>query len=367
VLWGPGAIREVLDQSADVYDSGSGAKEKGMCHFQPDALTLSHGEEWRDRRAFNEAVLASDDSAHPDAARFLAVVADEVERLRIGGEVELDWAKFEELFDHITLRVVFGDRSRGDQELTGLLEGLMGEANRLVGVGEPTDEYYEFYAALERKLRDPEPGSLVARIAEAPQSDITRVAHQIPHWLFAMRDTLGANVFRALAAIMASPAIAGAVREELEATDLGDPDAVVGMRYLEGCLAEAMRLWPTVPLLARETTRDTTLAGEKIEEGTQVMLIQAFNHRDTDQTPDADRFNPRRWDSGEPDYRFNHLSNGAQNCPGGSLVYLLGKAVVGRMLEDYDLELIEPKLTMPGPLPEMLDFYAIRFSSTVKR
>src|SRR3954465_1550289 len=29
VLWGPGAIREMLDQSAEVYDSGSGAKEKG--------------------------------------------------------------------------------------------------------------------------------------------------------------------------------------------------------------------------------------------------------------------------------------------------------------------------------------------------
>src|SRR4051812_22740081 len=166
VLWGPGAIREMLDQSAVVYDSGSGAKEKGMCHFQPDALTLSSGAEWRDRRAFNESVLASSDSAHPDGERFLAVVADEVERLRVGGAVKLDWGKFEQLFDHITLRVIFGDRSRGDQELTALLEQLMGEANRIVGVGEPTDEYYEFYARLERKLANPEPGSLLARFAE---------------------------------------------------------------------------------------------------------------------------------------------------------------------------------------------------------
>ena len=45
VLWGADAIREVLDQSADLYASDSGAKGKGMCHFQPDALTLSRGEE----------------------------------------------------------------------------------------------------------------------------------------------------------------------------------------------------------------------------------------------------------------------------------------------------------------------------------
>ena len=65
VLWGPDAIREVLDQSADVYASDSGAKGKGMRHFQPDALTLSRGEEWRDRRAFNESVLATSERVHP--------------------------------------------------------------------------------------------------------------------------------------------------------------------------------------------------------------------------------------------------------------------------------------------------------------
>jgi cytochrome P450 len=97
------------------------------------------------------------------------------------------------------------------------------------------------------------------------------------------------------------------------------------------------------------------------------MMLNAFNHRDTDELPDADRFNPHRWESGEADYRFNHLSNGSQNCPGGPLVYLLGKAVLAHMLEDYELELIEPELPMPGPLPEMLDFFAIRFDAAVRR
>src|SRR3954464_14600536 len=57
VLWGESAIREVLDNSATAYASDAGAKKKGMSHFQPDALTLSRGDEWRDRRKFNEAVL----------------------------------------------------------------------------------------------------------------------------------------------------------------------------------------------------------------------------------------------------------------------------------------------------------------------
>src|SRR4051812_49872651 len=112
----------------------------------------------------------------------------------------------ERLFDHITLRVIFGDGARDDHELTGLLEKLMGEANRLVGL-KRSDEYHELYGRLERRLRSPEPGSLIARFGDAPQSDRTRVAHQVPHWMFAMRDTLGANTYRALAAIVADPEV----------------------------------------------------------------------------------------------------------------------------------------------------------------
>src|SRR3954451_21343201 len=92
VLWGEGAIRDVLDSSATDYASDAGAKKKGMEHFQPDALTLSRGAEWKDRRKFNEAVLASSEKRHPQAGRWGDVVQDEVSRLRIGDELRCaDW------------------------------------------------------------------------------------------------------------------------------------------------------------------------------------------------------------------------------------------------------------------------------------
>jgi cytochrome P450 len=354
VLWGEGAIKDVLDQSADAYASDSGAKAKGMSHFQPDALTLSRGEEWRDRRAFNEAVLAAHERLHPLAGRFLQVVAAEVERLGLDGG--LAWDDWERLFDRITLRVIFGDEAGDDQELTGMLEQLMGEANRLIGLSHG-DPYYELYARLEHYLRHPGPDSLVSRIAEAPHTDTTRVIQQIPHWMFAMRDTLGANAFRALAAIVADPAVEERVRSEVEGADLTDPAAVDRLRYLEGCLHEAMRLWPTSPLLARETTRETTLAGEHLEEGTQVILLNVFNHRDPAHVEDADRLRPERWQDGGTDYRFNHLSNGSQDCPGTWLVLLIGKAVLGQVLQRYSLVLQRPSLGSSEPLPHMLDFF----------
>ena len=68
-----------------------------------------------------------------------------------------------------------------------------------------------------------------------------------------------------------------------------------------------------------------------------------------------------RWADGERDYRFNHLSNGSQDCPGGPLVYLLGKAVLGHMLVQYDVELKQPSLDVSRPLPYMLDHFEVRF------
>jgi cytochrome P450 len=362
VLWGADAIREVMDNSADLYASDAGAKKKGMCHFQPDALTISRGEEWRDRRAFTEHVLATGERVHPDGDRYLATVADEFSRMRIRGTLE--WDRWERLFDHLTLRVVLGDKARGDQDLTELLSKLMCEANRIVaGEAESSDTYHELHARMEWYLRDPEPGSLVARFADAPQSDKTRVVHQIPHWLFAMRDTLGANTYRALAAIAADERVEERVREEMEGRDLTSAADVDGMRYLEGCFQEAMRLWPSTPLLAREATRDTVLAGERIEEGTQVMLLNAFNHRDPDGVADGDLLKPERWETDQRDYRFNHLASGSQWCPGEPLVLLLGKGVLAQMLSGWDLTVVEPELPAGSrePLPHMLDFYSTKF------
>jgi cytochrome P450 len=316
VLWAEDAIREVLDNSATKYASDAGAKQKGMSHFQPDALTLSRGEEWKDRRAFNEHVLATDDERHPQAARILDVVQDEVARMRIGDE--LRWEDWEKLFTHITLRVIFGNSARTDYELIDLLEKLMGEANRIAGL-KTTDDYYAFYGRIDKYLTEPDPYSLLAMVADAPKSDRTRIAQQIPHWVFAMRDTLAANAFRALAL------------------------AVSGHGVSAGVLNEAMRLWPTTPLLARE----------KVADGTQVMILNVFNHRDP-QEPDFNQVRPDR----ERRYRFNHLSNGTQDCPGGPLVMLIGTAVLERVVEEYDLRYEGPSLE---PVPEMLDFFQIRF------
>ena len=69
-----------------------------------------------------------------------------------------------------------------------------------------------------------------------------------------------------------------------------------------------------------------------------------------------------RWEQRERNYRFNHLSNGSQDCPGGPLVLLLGKGVIAAVLSRYELELQRPKLDPTQQLPKMLDFFEICFN-----
>jgi cytochrome P450 len=302
-------------------------------------------------------VLAPDQRRHPHADRFVAVVGEEVARLATGDE--LRWSAWEQLFDRLTMRVVFGDRALEEPGLTGDLEDLMAEANRLVGLRR-SDRFYELYGRIERQLRQPEKGSLLACTADAPATDTTRVVHQVPHWMFAMRDTLAANTYRALAVVVADRRLSRRVEEEASGCDLDDPTAVDGLAVLGGVLEEAMRLWPTTPLLTRETTRETELAGTRLAAGTQIMIVNTFVHRDREDVPDADLVVPERWEHPDPS-RYNHLSSGAQDCPGAPLVRLLGKAVLARVLASYDLTLRRPHLRPEQPMPASLDAFGIRF------
>jgi cytochrome P450 len=70
-------IRQILDNSPEVYADGE-PKREGMRVFQPNAATISRGEDWRDRRRFNEAVLDFAQPVHKYAEGFLDLIREEV-------------------------------------------------------------------------------------------------------------------------------------------------------------------------------------------------------------------------------------------------------------------------------------------------
>jgi cytochrome P450 len=267
----------------------------------------------------------------------------------------------------VTRRIVLGEAAGDDEELSDLLGQLMDKANP-PGGGSP--ELLDRYAAkLDAYVAAGEPGSLVGLFGDAPVTPDTKPAGQVTHWLFALGDTLAINAFRCLALLAAHEDERARVLEELAGVALESAAGVASLKRLEACLQEAMRLWPTTPMLSRETVGDVDWDGVTVPGGTQLLIVNTFNHRDRETFDFADRFAPDEWIDGDAagDWRFNHFSHGPQGCPGADTALFVGKAMLATLLRDRDVNLLQPKLDSARPLPHMLDFFELRFQLENRR
>lgn len=339
LLTHPDDIRTVLGGSPSPFASDPDAKRKGMAAFQPTALTISRGDLWADRRAFAEAVLQTGSPLHALAGSFATSAADEADALVAAGDLTFDAINL--AFQRLTRRVVLGAAAADDTALTDQLGELMAAGNKMPG--EPAPGYDEFHARLAEYVAAPDASALTGLIAGAPSTDETDVPGQLIHWLFAMGDTLPANLYRTLALLSAHPDALAKVRAESagvgpddsRAVGAGAAEAAAGSAYLAGCILEAMRLWPTTSLFGRVQAEDVRWKnGQKTPAGTQLLIHNVFNHRNRERIPFADRFAPEEWSEGSAgdDWSFNFFSHGPQGCPGAGMSIFLGQAFLGRLL-----------------------------------
>ncbi len=365
LLTDPDDLKFVLGGSPDPFASDLEPKRKGMAAFQPDALTISRGRPWEERRRFAEAVLDSDQRVHRLAQPFVNVAAEAAEQL---ATQTMRWQNFNEAFQRITRRVVLGNRAADDTELTDMLGDLMSAGNKMPG--EPAPQYAEFISKIDRYLDDQEPDSLAALIPQAPSPPDVTPASQVVHWLFAMGDTLAANVFRALGALAAHDEQRHEVEVEMANKDITAAKGIVSLEYLAGCLSEAMRLWPATTMFGRVAIRDVEFpSGAVLPEGRQVLIYNVFNHRNRDRIPYADRFSPGEWVSGDAgsNWLFNFFSHGPQVCPGIGLSMLLGQTVLAHLVDAGTPAVSGTRLDPTKPLPYSLDLYGFSVDIEPKR
>jgi len=359
----PTDIKFVLDGSPEKFASNPAKKQAGMVVFQPDALTLSRQPEWEGRRQFAEHVLATGTPLHPLAQQFVAIAYEEADQLIAAKTIT--WPLINEAFQRITRRVVFGDAAAGDKQLTGILAALMAKANSTPGkVGE---QYPELLHCIRRYTQEPDPQSLAGRFADAPGKLYGPVEGQVIHWLFAMGDTLPANLLRTLVLLATHPIKLTLAKEEIAEADLTDPRAIATLNFLAGCIYEAMRLWPTTPMLGRVALEDVVFpGGAEVPAGTEILIHNVFNHRNGDRVDYADRFAPEEWVTGAAgkNWGFNFFSHGPQGCPGAGLSVFLGQALLARLLSSHGLSDQGSGLTPANPLPYNLNYFTTTVSVT---
>ena len=354
VVHHPDDIRLVLAGSPEHFGSDPDAKRKGMRAFQPDALTISRGDLWRQRREFAEAVLDTDSKMHRLAGSFTTLAAAEAAPLVAAGSVDYD--AFHDACLRLMRRVILGDAAADDSALSELLADLMSAGNKMPD--EPADGYDDLLARIQGYVDAAEAGSLAALVADQPTPP-GGAAGQLVHWMFAMGDTLATNAFRALIALAAHERVFAQVQASVAAADLDDPASVAGLDLLGGCLLEAMRLWPTTPMFGRVSLTETRFSrGQVVPAGTPYLIVNLFNHRNRDRIPYADRFAPTVWVDGDAadDWSFNFFSHGPQGCPGAGLSLLLGQAMLARFVAASSSLTLEGGILDPAKrLPHTLD------------
>lgn len=357
LLFDQAAIAHVLDRSPSIYGAPA-AKRKGMSHFQPDAVTISHGREWKERRGFNEAALHPR-KIHPLSGAIHAVVREETASLVTSSE--LRWDDFARLFERITLRTMFGRAGNKEQDIAGSLKQLMRRAN-LPFLPRRERLFRTYRAQLDEAIHTAEPQSLAAFARELPNAGAIPVPAQVTHWLFAMNDTLCENVVRAAGVIHAIETTRSRARDEVSGKDLDDPSNLSSLSFVGACLEEAMRLWPSTPFLLREALDHDTLCGHRIERGDQVVIPNLFNHVDPTAFARATEWYPERWLQGTTLRRFHHFSDGTQSCPGADLARFIGTGVLATLIAGGEFQTLRPRIVSDRRLPAAYNPFAIHLA-----
>lgn len=363
LILSPDHVHRVLAESPEPFASASTEKRASLSHFQPKGSLISHGAERADRRRFNEAVLETERSAHRLGERFAHVVAEEAgpmlaEARRRG---VLDWDGFAAAWFRIVRRVVLGDAARDDHELTGMINGLRADANWAFLRPQRTALRERFEERLGGHLARAEPGSLAAVMAETPVTEVTAPSQQVPQWLFAF-DPAGMATFRALALLAAHPEHAERARAEARA---GEGGAVPDRPFLRASVLESLRLWPTAPMVLRQSTEATAWETGVMPAKTGILIFAPFFHRDGERLPEADRFAPELWMGNRrpEEWAFIPFSDGPVRCPGRNVVLLVTSAMLAEMLAASAPRLVPPgRLDARRPLQGTLNPYSLRFA-----
>jgi cytochrome P450 len=356
------AVLASADNAADPW-----LKKHALSRFVPDALVISSGDAWVERRWFNEAVLCFEGPLR-DGDAYAEIVSRVVEQWSTQQRGHLRWADFRWLALRISHQVLLG-AGQLEPEMAAQLDRMALAANALLR--RPRD-FAAFYDRMDGLLRrhagttaaagDASAACLVRAAAQSPAAGTagasTRVPTQIGFWFFVLRDALELHGARTLALIAAHAGAQERARREVEGVPVLTAGGIGALQFLESCIREQLRLWTPVPILLRRAVQDFTLRGAiPIKAEQQLLLLTNVHHRDPQVFgPAANRFVPETLSADFP--AVYYFSGGRQSCAGQFLALFVLKATLAALLQRFRFELAGPLLE-PARIPYAYDHFNI--------
>nr|AIT16229.1 cytochrome P450 family 4 protein [Sternaspis scutata] len=188
------------------------------------------------------------------------------------------------------------------------------------------------------------------------------IREEVDTFMFEGHDTTAAAANWAVHLLGANPEIQQKVQDELDDIFRGSDrpatmEDLADMKYLECCIKEALRLFPSVPMFARTISEDCVIGGYDVPEGTTAVVVTAALHRDPDHFPDPEKYDPDRWlpencASRHP-YCFIPFSAGLRNCIGQKFAMKEEKVVVSSILRRFNIKSMQTRADLL-PMGELI-------------
>ncbi|MDB2438823.1 cytochrome P450 [Hellea sp.] len=178
-------------------------------------------------------------------------------------------------------------------------------------------------------------------------------------------DTVANTVAAATYGILKTPGVLEKVQAEADALYAKDTITEMDIReldYIQGCLKEAMRIWPIAVAQMRTTNHDLEFEGHIIPKDELIFIGTSVPHFMEEYFPDPYKFDPDRFNEERREHMkpgvYAPFGRGPHSCLGQNLAEVLMGTLMARLFHRLELSLDPPDYvlktkTAPTPGPAM--------------
>ncbi|WP_151717277.1 cytochrome P450 [Gemmobacter serpentinus] len=203
------------------------------------------------------------------------------------------------------------------------------------------------------------PDDLATKIMSLPDPktgqrfDTAEMVDQVAIFFLAGHETSASALAWALYLLATHPEWQDRVAEEAVANLTGPDDfgQLGRLKIARAVFREALRLYPPVPMMVRETRCPVHLRDRKAPKGAQIVLSPWHLHRHERIWDAPDEFDPARFETenGKQGLRqaFIPFSAGPRVCPGAGFAMVEGPLLLAQLLRAYRVEPVEGRIPEP--------------------
>ncbi len=379
LVTGAEPIREVLVEKASEYRKAPIYKLL-LSRFLGDGLLTSDGEFWKRQRklaqpAFHHQRIASYGGVMVDYARRMldgwqtnsAIdINDEMIRLTLS-IVARSLFDYEIADDADTVGVALTDLLHTTNELSqsaifGLPAWIPTPRNRRVKRATRMLDEVVMGIIDERRKLNQDRGDLLSMLMAAEDEDgkpmtDRQLRDEAVTIVLAGHETTANALTWTWFLLAQHPEIEAKVHEEIDRVLGGRAPTMADLRqlsYAEMVIKEAMRLYPPIPGIARESLQETTLGSYFVPKGTIIFISLNVLHHDA-RTFDAPfEFRPERFskenEKNIPKYAYLPFAAGPRVCIGNGFAMMEAVLVLATIAQRYQLRLVPGQQIEPQPV-----------------